>query len=143
MLWIPPSKTYYKTGSVFDKNKDYSKELVFSSWEMVPRMVSVMLSYEVERLTVGKLFHNARLKRGRGYFVTKEERRFGISRLRNETESIVCHVSDTLARLYDPREHMGKDIKQIRKELTGELQPKLSLSKRNTAFESGIAVPSR
>lgn len=61
LLWIPASKTYYCTGSVFDKNKNYSKVLVFSSWEMVPRMVSVMLSYEAERLTIGKLFHNAKL----------------------------------------------------------------------------------
>ncbi|MEG2537937.1 MAG: helicase, partial [Hydrogenoanaerobacterium sp.] len=42
LLWIPASKAYYRTGSVFDQNKDYSKVLVFSSWEMVPRMVSVM-----------------------------------------------------------------------------------------------------
>ncbi len=43
---------YYKARSVFDKNKYYSKVLVFSSWEMVPRMVSVMLSYEAEQLTI-------------------------------------------------------------------------------------------
>ena len=55
-----------------DKNKGYSKVLVFSSWEMVPRMVSVMLSYEAERLTIGKLFHDARFKRGRGYFAPQK-----------------------------------------------------------------------
>ena len=125
LLWIPPSKPYYKTRSVFDKNKHYSKVLVFSSWEMVPRMVSVMLSYEAEQMTIGTLFRNARLKRGRGYFATKEERRFGVTRLRNETEDIVCHVSDTLARLYNPDEHIGKDIKQIRKELSEKLQPRV------------------
>ena len=96
LLWIPPSKSYYRTGSIFDKNKDYSKVLVFSSWEMVPRMVSVMLSYESERLTIGKLFHNTKLKRGRGYFANREERRFGITRLKNETEDIVCYVSTPL-----------------------------------------------
>lgn len=130
LLWIPPSKFYYKTGSVFDKNKGYSKVLVFSSWEMVPRMVSVMLSYEAERLTIGKLFHDARFKRGRGYFATREERRFGIARLRNETEEIVCHVSDTLAKLYDPEEHMGKDLRQIRRELRKRLQPELKAVQR-------------
>lgn len=36
LLWVPPSRPYYQTGSVFDQNKDFSKVLVFSSWEMVP-----------------------------------------------------------------------------------------------------------
>lgn len=129
LLWIPPSKNYYITGGIFDKNKDYSKVLVFSSWEMVPRMVSVMLSYEAERLTIGKLFHNEKLKRGRGYFASKEEKRFGITRLKNETEDIVCHVSATLAQLYNPDEYVGKDIKQIQRELAEKLQPKLEAVK--------------
>jgi len=140
LLWIPPSKAYYKTGSIFDKNKDYSKVLAFSSWEMVPRMISVMLSYESERLTIGKLFHNARMKRGRGYFASKEERRFGITRLKYESEDILCHVSKTLVRLYNPQAHMGKDIKQIRRDLLVELQPlidrvkeKYNLSESRTA----------
>ena len=125
ILLIPASKAYYQTSSVFDKNKDYSKVLVFSAWEMVPRMVSVMLSYEAERLTVGKLFHNARLKRGRGYFATKEDKRYGISRLKNETEEIICLTSKTLADLYIPENHMGKNIKQIKKELSEVLKPML------------------
>ena len=140
LLWIPPSKSYYYTGSIFDKNKNYSKVLVFSSWEMVPRMISVMISYESERLTIGKLFHNARLKRGRGYFATKEERRFGISRLKNETEDIVCIVSNTLARLYCSNEHIGKDIKQIRKELALKLEPQIeAIKKKYNLTESGTA----
>ncbi len=129
LLWIPTAKPYYKTSSIFDKNKDYSKVLVFSSWEMVPRMISIMVSYESERLTIGKLFHNARFKRGRGYFASKEDRRFGISRLKNESEDIICLVSRTLARLYRPEEHLGKDIKQIRKELAEKLQPKIDAVK--------------
>lgn len=140
LLWIPASNPYYKTGSVFDKNKDYSKLLAFSSWEMVPRMVSIMLSYEAERMTIGKLFHNAKLKRGRGYFVSKEERRFGISRLKNETEDIICHVSRTLTSLYIPEEHFGKEIKQIRKELAEKLQLKVDAVKAKYKLsESGSA----
>ncbi len=121
LLWIPPSKSYYSTGSVFDKNDEFSKMLVFSSWEMVPRMISVMLSYEAERLTIGKLYHDSSLKRGRGYFATREERRYGISRLKNETEDIICHVSPFLAKLYKPEDHIGKSIKQLRKELAEKI----------------------
>ena len=125
LLWIPPSKPYYKTGSVFDINQDFSKVLVFSSWEMVPRMISVMMSYEAERLTIGKLYHNTKLKRGRGYFATREERRYGIARLKNETDDIICHVSPILANLYEPEENFNKSIKQIRKELAEKIQPKV------------------
>lgn len=140
LLWIPASKVYYRTGSVFEQNKDYSKVLIFSSWEMVPRMVSVMLSYEAERMTIGKLFHNAKLKRGRGYFATKEERRFGISRLKNETEDILCLVSRTLAKLYSPGNHIGQDIRQIRKDLAAMLEPKLeAVKKKYHLTESGNA----
>lgn len=53
MLWIPPSLPYYRLEEAFHDCEDFSKTLVFSSWVMVPRMISTLLSYEVERLTVG------------------------------------------------------------------------------------------
>ena len=127
LLWIPPSKPYYHTSSVFDRNRDFSKVLVFSSWEMVPRMISIMLSYESERRTIGKLFHNAKLKRGRGYFATKEERRFGITRLKNESEDLICLVSDFLADLYQPEKYLGTDIKLLRKAIKTEVEKQLSI----------------
>lgn len=140
LLWIPPSKSYYTTGSVFDKNIEFSKVLVFSSWEMVPRMISVMLSYEAERLTIGKQYHDASLKRGRGYFATLEERRFGISRLKNDTEAIICHVSPFLAMLYNPEDHIGKSIKQLRKELGEKLNFRIEDVKQKYGIsESGNA----
>lgn len=53
---------------------------------------------------------------------------------------IVCHVSGTLARLYNPDEHIGKDIKQIRRELAEKLQPKLNAVKAKYKLsESGAA----
>ena len=44
LLWVPASRPYYRAGGVFERNSDFSKVLVFSSWEMVPRMISIMLS---------------------------------------------------------------------------------------------------
>jgi len=140
LLWIPPSKLYYTTGSIFDKNDKFSKMLVFSSWEMVPRMISVMLSYEAERLTIGKLYHDASLKRGRGYFATREERRYGISRLKNETEDIICYISPFLASLYKPEDHIGKPIKQLRRELTDKIILSIDAVKQKYELnESGTA----
>ena len=54
LLWIPPSMPYYEQTGVFRDCKDYSKSLVFSSWDMVPGMVSSLVSYEVERQTIGQ-----------------------------------------------------------------------------------------
>lgn len=55
LLWVPPSKPYYELNGPFKNHHDFSKTLIFSSWEMVPRMVSSMVSFEVERKTIGML----------------------------------------------------------------------------------------
>ena len=54
MLWIPPSLPYYELGGAFEGYENFSKTLIFSAWEMVPRMISSLVSYEFERQTVGK-----------------------------------------------------------------------------------------
>ena len=53
LLWIPASRPYYtvKKGP-FAGVKHFSKTLIFSSWTMVPRMASTLLSYEDERRSV-------------------------------------------------------------------------------------------
>ncbi len=130
LLWMPPSRPYYHTTGVFERNRDFSKVLVFSSWEMVPRMISVMLSYEAERLTIGKLFNSAKIRRGRGYFASKEDRRFGIMRLKKETEEILCMVSETLAGLYDPVNQLGCSLSELRSTVQKTLQPMLDELKK-------------
>jgi hypothetical protein len=52
-LWIPPSLPYYELDGAYKGSWGYSKTLLFSSWKMVPRMVSSLVSYEAERLSVG------------------------------------------------------------------------------------------
>lgn len=53
LLWIPPSLPYYQLGGGFKDTASFSKVLVFSGWVMVPRMIASLLSYEVERQTIG------------------------------------------------------------------------------------------
>ena len=53
LLWVPPSLPYYELEDAFAGADGFSKTLLFSSWVMVPRMVSSLISYEVERQTVG------------------------------------------------------------------------------------------
>ena len=56
---------------------------VFSAWEMVPRMIGALVSYEAERLTVGKLVHQIKNqdKKNTGYFADGS-RRYPVARLR-------------------------------------------------------------
>ena len=58
LLWMPPSLPYYDLGGAFENCENYTKTLIFSSWEMVPRMISSMVSYEFERQTIGQLSDN-------------------------------------------------------------------------------------
>lgn len=53
-MWVPPTIPYYPMSGVYkcEDVKDFSKILVFSSWEMVPRMLSTLLSYEAERRVI-------------------------------------------------------------------------------------------
>lgn len=53
-LWIPPSIPYYQPGSLWQNSNGFTKTLIFSSWKMVPRMISTIVSYEAERQSVGK-----------------------------------------------------------------------------------------
>jgi hypothetical protein len=52
LLWVPPSLPYYPLEGAFAGSEGFSKTLLFSSWVMVPRMVSTLISYEVERQTI-------------------------------------------------------------------------------------------
>ncbi len=49
LLWMPPSLPYYRLGKPFSAVKSPTKRLVFSSWVMVPRATSTLLSFEAER----------------------------------------------------------------------------------------------
>lgn len=48
-MWVPPTLPYYPMQGVYAHAGMFSKILVFSSWEMVPRMISTLVSYEAER----------------------------------------------------------------------------------------------
>jgi hypothetical protein len=73
LLWMPPSRPYYELQGVYKDTEFSTKTLIFSSWEMVPRMLACMLSYEAERRTVGKLARDYE-DRDVHYFYTGEKR---------------------------------------------------------------------
>ena len=55
LLWLPPSMPYYRAGPPFAQFAGTSpptKRLVFSAWGVVPKAISLLLSYEAERRMV-------------------------------------------------------------------------------------------
>jgi len=75
LLWIPPSAPHYPLQGAFAVNRNFTKTLLFSAWAMVPRALSGLLSYEVER----------RLQKRKGsrskYFVEDKKRSVPLIRL--------------------------------------------------------------
>lgn len=49
LLWVPPTMPRYPLQGSFDGQDQFSKTLLFSSWALVPRALSGLVSYEAER----------------------------------------------------------------------------------------------
>lgn len=60
MLWIPPSLPYYRPYGIFKDRKlgKFTKSLIFSSWRVVPKAISMLSSYEAERRMVTRYRHH-------------------------------------------------------------------------------------
>jgi len=125
LMWIPPSMPYYNFGGVYRGQEDASKVLVFSAWEMVPRMIACLVSYESERKTIGKLPKST----SRGYFSLTEtsRERYPVSPLRKSSSSslVLLYPCKTLSTLYDPitcHNLYGSDFKKLEAALTERIK---------------------
>ncbi len=134
-LWVPPSRPYYEMQGVYKNSEGFSKILVFSSWEMVPRMIGGLVSYESERLTIGSLGNQTKNedRKNTEYFA---RRRFPYQRLtfretdgRQTTMSLLCllYPSKTLAEFYHPVDCMnaGMNLDSIENMLRQQIEVKL------------------
>jgi len=57
LLWIPPSLPYYRVSTgpyAKPEIQHFSKTLVFSSWKIVPKVISMLTSYEAERNMIAR-----------------------------------------------------------------------------------------
>lgn len=122
LLWVPPSLPYYELTGAFEGCEEFSKTLIFSSWEMVPRMISSLVSYEIERLTIGQLNNHV------GYFA---ERRYPSPRMRFALKddeptqmSLFCLIypSKFLVETYNPIDCLGLKLNQIESEVKSKIQ---------------------
>lgn len=121
LFWIPASHPYYKipASNVFAKNHDFSKVLVFSAWEMVPRMIACMISYAIEQKSISHAFPsatytNTKENSEKDALDKQEGEKAGTGRLRRESLELVTCCSDFLKDAYNPKNNLGQDIKEIR-----------------------------
>ena len=121
LLWVPASNPYYKAGGVFESNevRNFSKIILFSSWEMVPRMISIMMSYYSELYTIGEL---KKVKQEIRY-ISKKKNRYGEGRLK--VEGLLEYPCRTLADLFSPARFYGERLSSIRKIIKQNIQDKL------------------
>ena len=55
LLWVPPTMPRYPLQASFEGQDQFSKTLLFSSWALVPRALSGLVSYEAERRLLQKM----------------------------------------------------------------------------------------
>ena len=146
-LWVPPSKPYYALQGAYRDSADFSKVLVFSAWEMVPRMIGALISYEAERRTVGKLASMAKnvdrknTRYNSKYRYPYHRLQFSLSGGEPQKMSLFCllYPSKTLAALYDPIQSLnqGDTLADIERQIKARLRIKLSELKCYQKTESG------
>jgi hypothetical protein len=137
LLWVPASKPYYEPKGVFRGAKNFSKILVFSAWELVPRMIASLISYEAERKTVGKLTDQAQYEdRKNAHYFAPNSKRYPLARLRlliSEGEpkamSLFCllYPSEFLSGCFNPIECLNqhKSLKDIERDIKAAIELKL------------------
>ena len=142
LLWIPPSRPYYELQGVYKNSELTSKTLIFSSWEMVPRMLACLISYEAERRTVGELAKKCQDENVH-YFYTEEKKRYPPARMNFSVKkdpstgknilagmSLFCLIypSQFLSECYNPIQCMNEKlgIDAIEKQIKAKISEKLS-----------------
>ena len=116
LLWVPASNPYYTIpeSNVFAKNRDFSKVLVFSAWEMVPRMLAVMLSYESEQRNIKGAGHNSTYRKKHSAL------------LKDAALDLLKYQSQYLAECYNYTVFWGQSITDIIDRLEFEIQAKIN-----------------
>ena len=136
LLWIPPSKPYYPLEGAFKGTHNFSKTLIFSSWEMVPRMISSLVSYEVERKTIGKLnrdinyFSQRRYPYPRLNFALREGKPAQMALL------TLIYPSKFLIDSYDPIDCLNRNLSLD--EIEQEIKEKIRKELYNIPFEDSL-----
>jgi hypothetical protein len=132
MLWVPPALPYHQLGGAYGQigPGGFTKRLVFSSWQAVPKSVAGLLSYIVDRKLTLQADRDAvntperrASQRNRLNFSVDQGRPAGMPAL-----SLV-YPSVALAAAADPREfardHAGGGVAELRRWAQERVEPLL------------------
>ncbi len=103
IVWLPPSLPYYALSGAYASPKlaRFTKRLVFSAWNVVPKAIAMMLSYEAERRTIE---YGNRKSRDYASFRSTTPLSFRLERRHPRSMSVLTlmYPSVVLANLGDP-----------------------------------------
>lgn len=153
LLWVPPSLSYYPLEASFADTQSFSKTLLFSAWVMVPRVISTLLSYEVERRTVGNDdTREAQETQPRRYFTPEGRQRRPIpqirfsrsgrdreAQLRNMSNFCLLYPSLTLTSSIDPVANIadGLGLTQLKRQVAEKLQQEIEKARLEQYMTTG------
>ncbi|MCK6611430.1 MAG: DEAD/DEAH box helicase family protein [Bacteroidia bacterium] len=133
LLWVPPSIPYYNVvKGPYVNAERFSKTLIFSAWKMVPRMVSALVSYEAERLSVGKYL--AKHKDSNYRYNDKKRYPYPLLTFKNSDGKLtgmnnlmLAYPSVFLSKVYDPALNVAekKTLGEIKSEIAGKIKKRL------------------
>lgn len=131
LLWVPPSMPHYPLKGSFERQEHFSKTLLFSSWALVPRALSGLLSYEAER----RLLRNTRGVK-KTYF--KENKHRNSIRFDAKSTLVGWALVYPSKILRDMPMHMGNStLPEIIRDRSTLLKPQLLLLKHLESQEHG------
>ncbi|AZL13425.1 helicase [Brevibacterium aurantiacum] len=108
LAWISPSLPYFEPGGAYSgaEAQRFTKKLIFSAWNVVPKTIASLVSYEMERLAVAS--SPSESQKGRAYDdrTASPPLRFGWDTERDLPRNLpnlsVLYPSPALARVGDP-----------------------------------------
>ncbi|AMN39048.1 helicase-related protein [Rhodoplanes sp. Z2-YC6860] len=146
LLWLPADLPYYEAQGVFAGTDDHphTKQLIFSSWKVVPRSIAMLVSYAMERLMVIEgdaepSYSELREKHGPLLRWSEEDGRLGGMPLH-----ALFYPCMTLARRIDPLVHaQAQSMRLTRTELDQRVAKEVSdlLSPLVGGYEDKSARP--
>lgn len=132
LAWLPPSLPYYTPGGAYADPalQQFTKRLVFSAWTVVPKAISVVLSYEAERRAIDaarvERLYDARRPSPLLRFQVSDNRPAGMPALG------MLYPSVALARLGDPltaaraSKRLPADSDFVRDHVRGQIEQALT-----------------
>jgi len=103
LLWVPPSLPYTEPGNPYDTiDPSFTKRLIFSAWNAVPRAIATLTSYDAEQRMM-KLARRENTPESRAKISELLKFTRSQGRLNGMPVLALVYPSPTLARLADPR----------------------------------------